>query len=69
MKVHYSSKSNEWTTPDFLFNYLNDKYEFELDPCSTHENAKCVKYYTKEDDGLIQNWFGNTFINPLMAEK
>ena len=64
MNVHYMSKTNEWTTPNSLFMYLDDKYNFELDPCATHENAKCKNYYTKDDDGLIQRWFGNVFVNP-----
>ena len=69
MKVHYSSKSNEWTTPQFLFDYLDSIYNFELDPCATHENHKCDKYFTKEDDGLKQNWYGNVFINPPYARE
>ena len=32
MKVHYMSRSNEWTTPPDLFNKLNLKYNFTLDP-------------------------------------
>lgn len=36
-----------------------------LDPCATPHNAKCVKFYTKEQDGLRKDWGGNTvFCNP-----
>ena len=56
MKVHYSSKTNEWYTPQPLYDKLNAKYKFNLDPCATSENAKCDKYFTKEDNGLIQQW-------------
>ena len=56
MEVHYSSKSNEWATPQNLFDELNDEFNFTLDPCATDENAKCSKYFTIEDDGLSKDW-------------
>jgi site-specific DNA-methyltransferase (adenine-specific) len=60
-----SSNSNEWSTPDDLFTKLNDVYNFTLDPCSTHENAKCKKHYTKEENGLLQDWSKEiVFCNP-----
>ncbi len=63
--VHFSSKTQEWSTPQDFFNIWNEKFQFTLDPCSTHENAKCPKHYTKEDDGLSQDW-GNerVWMNP-----
>lgn len=60
-----SSNTPEWATPQKVFNELNAEFSFTLDPCSTHENAKCEKHYTKEDDGLKQNWGGQVvFCNP-----
>ena len=53
-----SSKSVEWATPREFFNKLNEEFHFNLDPCSTHENAKCEKHYTIEEDGLSQDWGG-----------
>lgn len=65
MDVHWSSKSVEWYTPFDAFNALDAKYNFTLDPCCTEENAKCEKYYTKDDNGLIQSWEGErVFMNP-----
>ena len=59
------SKSNEWTTPMWLFKELDVKFNFTLDPCCTKESALCDKYYTIEDDGLIQDWGGEiVFMNP-----
>ena len=64
-ELMFSSKSDEWGTPQDLFDELNKVYEFTLDPCATVENAKCEKYYTVEDDGLSKDWGGNTvFVNP-----
>lgn len=65
MKVHYSSQTNEWATPQDLYDRLNKEFNFTLDPCSTKENAKCDKFFTVEDNGLEQNWGGNrVFMNP-----
>ena len=32
-KLMFSSKSNEWETPQDFYNKLNKKYKFTLDPC------------------------------------
>ena len=64
-KIMFSSKSDEWETPQSFFNKLNNIYKFTLDPCSTPESAKCEKYYTLEDDGLSKSWKNETvFVNP-----
>lgn len=64
-KVLFSSRTVEWETPEALFKELDKEFGFTLDPCSTHENAKCKKHYTKEEDGLVQSWYGEVvFCNP-----
>ena len=61
----FTSNTVEWETPQDFFESLNDEFHFTLDPCSTDENAKCEKHYTKEQDGLAQDWTGETvFCNP-----
>ena len=61
----FSSTTNEWETPQDFFDKLNEEFHFTLDPCATHENAKCKKYYTVKEDGLKQDWQGETvFCNP-----
>ena len=61
----FSSKTCEWATPQDFFDRLNAEFKFTLDPCATAENHKCDKYYTKAEDGLIQDWTGETvFCNP-----
>ncbi|MCU7556562.1 phage N-6-adenine-methyltransferase [Macrococcus capreoli] len=63
--VHFSSATNEWATPQALFDALNERYTFTLDPCSDGLNAKCAKFFTIEDDGLAQDWSRDTvFMNP-----
>jgi len=60
----YTSNTDEWATPDWLFHALNALYHFDLDVCATPENAKCKHYFTKEQDGLSSKWFGNCWMNP-----
>lgn len=61
----YSSKSEEWATPQSFFDELDKEFQFTLDPCATSENAKCKRFFTKEQDGLKQSWHGETvFCNP-----
>lgn len=65
VKVHFSSATNEWATPQYLFKWLDDQYHFTLDPCCTHETAKCVKHFTLNDSGLTKSWGEETvFMNP-----
>lgn len=60
-----SSNTPEWATPQSFFDALNQEFHFDLDPCSTHENAKCERHFTKEDDGLSKSWGGGiVFCNP-----
>ena len=64
-KRAFSSKKDEWETPKYIYDKLNQEFNFTLDPCASKENAKCDKFYTKEDDGLKQDWSGETvFMNP-----
>lgn len=51
----FSSASVEWATPWELFRQLDAEFHFNLDPCSTHENAKCADHFTKAEDGLLQD--------------
>lgn len=60
----YTSNTPEWGTPQDFFDELNKEFKFTLDPCSTKENAKCKRFFTKEDDGLSKEWTGRVFMNP-----
>lgn len=54
-----------WETPPHIFNPLNDLFGFTLDPCCTKDTAKCDKFYTPTDNGLIKSWAGEiVFSNP-----
>jgi site-specific DNA-methyltransferase (adenine-specific) len=59
------AESVEWGTPKDLFDILNAEFAFTLDVAASDENAKCKRYFTKEQNGLIQSWAGERcFMNP-----
>ena len=65
LKTMLSSEDMTWETPQDFFDKLNEEFNFTLDPCATPETAKCTKFFTEEDDGLLQDWGGHTvFCNP-----
>lgn len=66
----YSSASDEWETPQYLFDELNNRFHFTLDVCASECNAKVNRYFTKEQDGLKQNWNGETvWCNPPYGRR
>jgi site-specific DNA-methyltransferase (adenine-specific) len=61
----FTSDKKYWETPQQFFDELDREFHFTLDAAASHENHKCAKYYTEEDDGLEQDWRGETvFCNP-----
>lgn len=61
MSVHFSSNSCEWATPQEIVDMYG---EFDLDPCADDTNAKAPNYFTKDEDGLSQDWYGRVWMNP-----
>lgn len=62
--VHFQSQTAEWATPQGLFDSLNLEFNFQLDVCATEENAKCPRFYSRKENGLLQPWVGVCFCNP-----
>jgi phage N-6-adenine-methyltransferase len=61
----YSSRSEEWPTPQSFFDALHREFQFTLDPCATRANAKCRRFFTKKQNGLAQDWGQHrVFCNP-----
>lgn len=56
-----SSATDEWATPQALFDKLDACFHFTLDVCATDENHKAPKWYTREQDGLKQDWGGRLY--------
>lgn len=59
-----SSQTDEWATPQHLFDELNAEFGFTLDVCADHWNHKTPVYFDKETDGLNQTWSGVCWMNP-----
>jgi site-specific DNA-methyltransferase (adenine-specific) len=58
-----------WATPQWLFDALDREFGFTLDPCSDGTNAKCGKFYTPKENGLLRDWSTETvFMNPPYSE-
>lgn len=64
-ELMFSSKTDQWATPQDFFDKLDQEFAFTLDPCADETNHKCAKYYTKQEDGLAQSWEGErVYCNP-----
>lgn len=69
-KVFFSSMTDNWATPEDIFQELDREFHFTLDPCADASNHKCEKYFDKSIDGLSQNWGGTRYFAILrMAES
>lgn len=63
--IHFSSKSDEWSTPQAFFDAVSRlDGPFDLDVCASAENAKCSRYFDRACDGLTQPWTGTCWMNP-----
>ena len=60
----YSSNSENWETPQKLYDDLNKEFSFEFDLCASHDNKKHYKFYSKQDNSLAQTWDKTSWLNP-----
>jgi len=56
--------SVEWETPQGFFDTLNQEFNFSLDVCATEKNAKCERFYSPIENGLLKSWTGTCWMNP-----
>lgn len=49
-----SKKSDDWETPSWLYDQLDNEFHFNLDPCPLNATF----------NGLQMEWTGNVFVNP-----
>ena len=62
--VQFRHKSDEWETPPELFAELDREFHFTTDVCALPYNAKCERFFTPGEDGLLQTWEGTCWCNP-----
>lgn len=64
-KALFSKASDEWETPQWLFDKLNVEFHFEMDLAANEDNTKCGDFLSKDHDALGNvAWFGTSFLNP-----
>lgn len=64
----FSSKSDEWSTPQDFFDKVNKEFNFDCDVCATVENAKCSNFITAEQNGLVHPWGKVNWCNPPYSQ-
>lgn len=65
------SLTDQWATPQWLFDQLNDIYgPFDLDVAASSGNAKCEVFFDEELDGLSEAWDsgGKVWCNPPYSD-
>lgn len=55
-KALFSSKSDEWYTPESFFQEVNYKYKFVFDLACSKDNCKTRDGFTIEENSLEQDW-------------
>ena len=60
----FTRKKVDYETPPEIFDPLNDEFGFTLDVAANDDNAKCERYFTELQDGLVQPWDGVCWMNP-----
>jgi phage N-6-adenine-methyltransferase len=69
-KVYHRSKSDEWTTPQDVFDKLNREFGFTVDVAATEDNTKCPRFYHLQSSGLAQDWSGEVaWCNPPYSQS
>lgn len=67
----FSSRTDDWATPQDFFDELDREFHFTLDAAADVTNHKCAMFYDKSTDGLSQSWQlgGVTWCNPPYGKE
>lgn len=57
MKDRNLPHSDNWATPAYVYDKLNEEFQFDFDPCPLNHDTSLW-------DGLNVEWGGRTFCNP-----
>lgn len=72
-EILHSSETVEWFTPHIYIEAAREVMgSIDLDPAScdeANEIVKATKYYTIRENGLVQPWSGNVFMNCPYGRK
>jgi phage N-6-adenine-methyltransferase len=64
MKNRNLDHIDNWATPKWFYDKLNNEFQFDFDPCPLNEG-----YITTDNDGLLISWGNKNFINPPYSRK
>lgn len=70
-RIKYTGLEDCYTPEKYIQKARYVLGSIDLDPASSDEAQKVVqagKYFTKDDDGLWQDWFGNVWLNPPYSQ-
>ena len=69
-RVLLKSGRDDWETPQALYDKLDTEFGFTVDVCATQRNAKCQRFFSPEQDGLLQDWRGEiVWCNPPYSTR
>lgn len=60
--------SDEWRTPQWLFDKVQAEFHLEVDRAATEENTKLPLFNTKENNALDLEWLLNSWANIPYSE-
>lgn len=72
LKLEWNSnpERDNWATPRSLIERLEKEFgKFDLDVCASEKNKVCERFYSKEQNGLEQDWSGLVWCNPPYSNK
>ena len=71
MEFVQKSQKDIWQTPPEVYEPIREKEGcIDLDPCAAENTNIAQNNYTlPEDDGLLNDWFGISFVNPPFSLK
>jgi phage N-6-adenine-methyltransferase len=60
---------DEWRTPPWLFEWLDNRFDFEIDLAATYKNTLCPRFYSESDNALLIDWYDHNsatrgWVNP-----
>lgn len=64
MKNRNLNHSDNYRTPNWFYNQLNEEFHFDFDPCPYNEED-----ITEDSDGLLMEWGNCNFVNPPYSRK
>lgn len=53
------TRREDWATPQWLFDKLNEVFDFWIDLAASKENSKCERFITEDDDFLSMDGFSH----------